>query len=103
MTNAVWVCPTDRHQRTGIGVLGVRRNRGRHRKPRAPGDVRGFPVFRTGKGSGLPAVGKSLTLRTIGITRYGRRTLEFDHDRTRAHSPIIDQTGKIIVDRVEVD
>ncbi|UCF21119.1 MAG: KamA family protein [Gemmatimonadota bacterium] len=45
----------------------------------------------------LPAVGKSLTFRTIGITRYGRRILEFDHDRTRAHSPIIDQIGKIIV------
>ncbi len=44
----------------------------------------------------LPAVGKSLTFRTIGITRYGRRILEFDHDRTRAHSPIIDH-------RVEVD
>jgi lysine 2,3-aminomutase len=45
----------------------------------------------------LPAVGKSLTFRTIGITRYGRRILEFDHDRTRAHSPIIDQMGKVIV------
>ncbi len=45
----------------------------------------------------LPAVGKSLTFRTIGITRYGRRILEFDHDRTRAHSPIIDQMGKLIV------
>ncbi len=45
----------------------------------------------------LPAVGKSLTFRTIGITRYGRRILEFDHDRTRAHSPIIDQIGKLIV------
>jgi lysine 2,3-aminomutase len=42
----------------------------------------------------LPAVGKSLTFRTIGITRYGRRILEFDHDRTRAHSPIIDEMGK---------
>jgi lysine 2,3-aminomutase len=45
----------------------------------------------------LPAVGKSLTFRVIGITRYGRRVLEFDHDRTRAHSPIIDQMGKVIV------
>jgi lysine 2,3-aminomutase len=45
----------------------------------------------------LPAVGKSLTFRVIGITRYGRRILEFDHDRTRAHSPIIDQTGKVVV------
>jgi lysine 2,3-aminomutase len=45
----------------------------------------------------LPAVGKSLTFRVIGITRYGRRILEFDHDRTRAHSPIIDRIGKVIV------
>jgi lysine 2,3-aminomutase len=45
----------------------------------------------------LPGVGKSLTFRTIGITRYGRRILEFDHDRTRNHSPIIDQMGKVIV------
>jgi lysine 2,3-aminomutase len=45
----------------------------------------------------LPAVGKSLTFRTIGITRYGRRILEFDHDRTRAHSPIIDKMGKVVI------
>jgi len=45
----------------------------------------------------LPAVGKSLTFRTIGITRYGRRILEFDHDRTRSHSPIIDRMGKVVI------
>jgi lysine 2,3-aminomutase len=45
----------------------------------------------------LPGVGKSLTFRTIGITRYGRRILEFDHDRTRSHSPIIDEMGKVII------
>jgi lysine 2,3-aminomutase len=45
----------------------------------------------------LPAVGKSLTFRVIGITRYGRRVLEFDHDRTRANSPIIERMGKVIV------
>ncbi|RIH65915.1 KamA family protein [Mariniphaga sediminis] len=45
----------------------------------------------------LPGVGKSLTFRTIGITRYGRRILEFDHDRTRNHSPIIDEMGKVII------
>jgi lysine 2,3-aminomutase len=45
----------------------------------------------------LPAVGKSLTFRTIGITRYGRRILEFDHDRTRPHSPIIDEMGKVVI------
>jgi lysine 2,3-aminomutase len=45
----------------------------------------------------LPGVGKSLTFRVIGITRYGRRILEFDHDRTRAHSPIIERMGKIVI------
>jgi lysine 2,3-aminomutase len=45
----------------------------------------------------LPGVGKSLTFRTIGITRYGRRILEFDHDQTRTHSPIVDEMGKLIV------
>jgi lysine 2,3-aminomutase len=45
----------------------------------------------------LPAVGKSLTFRTIGITRYGRRILEFDHDPTRTHSPIIDRMGKVVI------
>ncbi|MCP4659395.1 MAG: KamA family protein [bacterium] len=45
----------------------------------------------------LPGVGKSLTYRVIGITRYGRRILEFDHDPTRAHSPIIHKMGKVII------
>ncbi|MFO7934490.1 MAG: KamA family protein [Bacteroidales bacterium] len=45
----------------------------------------------------LPGVGKSLTFRVIGITRYGRRILEFDHDETRNHSPIIQQMGKMII------
>jgi lysine 2,3-aminomutase len=45
----------------------------------------------------LPGVGKSMTFRVIGITRYGRRILEFDHDETRNHSPIIHQMGKLII------
>ncbi|MEN8194490.1 MAG: KamA family protein [Bacteroidota bacterium] len=45
----------------------------------------------------LPGVGKSLTFRVIGITRYGRRILEFDHDSTRFHSPIIHKIGKIVI------
>jgi len=45
----------------------------------------------------LPGVGKSLTFRVIGITRYGRRVLEFDHDATRNHSPIINKMGKIVI------
>jgi lysine 2,3-aminomutase len=45
----------------------------------------------------LPGVGKSLSFRVIGITRYGRRILEFDHDETRNHSPIIQKMGKVII------
>ena len=45
----------------------------------------------------LPGVGKSLSYRVIGITRHGRRLLEFDHDATRVHSPIIEKIGKVIV------
>lgn len=45
----------------------------------------------------LPGVGKSLTFKVIGITRSGRRILEFDHDRTREHSPIIEKMGKVVI------
>ncbi len=45
----------------------------------------------------LPGVGKSLTFRVIGLTRYGRRILEFDHDVTRAHSPVVNTMGKVAI------
>jgi lysine 2,3-aminomutase len=45
----------------------------------------------------LPGVGKSLTYRTIGITDDGRRILEFEHDRTRNHSPIIELMGNVVI------
>jgi lysine 2,3-aminomutase len=45
----------------------------------------------------LPGVGKSLTFRTIGITRRGRRILKFDHDSTRSHSPIINEMEDVII------
>jgi len=45
----------------------------------------------------LPGVGKSFTFRVIGITNDGRRILEFDHDSTRRHSPIINKMGKIVI------
>ncbi|WP_430973975.1 KamA family radical SAM protein [Sunxiuqinia rutila] len=45
----------------------------------------------------LPGVGKSMTFRVIGITRYGRRILQFEHDSTRKHSPIIHKMGKVII------
>ncbi len=58
----------------------------------------GLPFLATDRSVlNLPAVGKSMTFRVIGVTRYGRRILEFDHDRTRAHSPIIDRMGKVII------
>lgn len=45
----------------------------------------------------LPGVGKSLTFRVIGITRYGRRILSFGHDINRNHSPIIEKMGEIVI------
>jgi lysine 2,3-aminomutase len=61
-------------------------------------DEAGVPFLATDRSVlNLPAVGKSLTFRVIGITRYGRRIIEFDHDRTRRHSPIIDRMGKVVI------
>ena len=58
----------------------------------------GMPFLATDRNVlNLPGVGKSLTFRVIGITRYGRRILEFDHDETRKHSPIIRKMGKVII------
>ena len=58
----------------------------------------GLPFLATDRNVlNLPGVGKSLTFRVIGITRYGRRILAFDHDATRNHSPIIHSLGKIII------
>lgn len=58
----------------------------------------GLPFLATDRNVlNLPGVGKSMTFRVIGITRYGRRILEFDHDETRRHSPIIHSMGKVII------
>lgn len=43
----------------------------------------------------LPGIGKSMTFVTIGMTKEGKRILEFDHDPTRQHSPIIHQMKNI--------
>ena len=43
----------------------------------------------------MPGVGKSLSFRTIGLTDDGRRILEFEHDATRRHSPIIHKMGNV--------
>ncbi|MDY0298119.1 MAG: KamA family protein [Acidobacteriota bacterium] len=45
----------------------------------------------------LPGVGKSLTFRTIGITRYGRRILEFELDNTRRHTPMMHDQDRVII------
>jgi len=58
----------------------------------------GIPFLATDRNVlNLPGVGKSLTYRVIGITVDGRRILEFDHDHTRSHSPIIEKMGKLII------
>ena len=45
----------------------------------------------------LPAIGKSMTFKTVGITPEGKRILRFEHDGTRHHSPIINQMGQIYI------
>ncbi|MGQ1784235.1 KamA family radical SAM protein [Saccharicrinis sp. GN24d3] len=58
----------------------------------------GIPFLATDRNVlNLPGVGKSMTYRVIGITRYGRRILEFDHDGNRNHSPIIHKMGKVVI------
>jgi len=58
----------------------------------------GLPFLATDRNVlNLPGVGKSLTFKVIGITRSGRRILEFDHDHTRNHSPITSKLGKFVI------
>ena len=45
----------------------------------------------------LPGIGKSMTFVMVGITPDGKRILEFDHDHTRKHSPIIHQMEKVFI------
>lgn len=45
----------------------------------------------------LPAIGKSMTFKMVGITAEGKRVLKFDHDTTRSHSPIVDKMGKVYI------
>jgi lysine 2,3-aminomutase len=61
-------------------------------------DKTGLPFIATDRNVlNLPGVGKSMTYRVIGITRHGRRVLEFEHDHTRSHSPIIEKMGKFVI------
>ena len=45
----------------------------------------------------LPAIGKSMTFTTVGITKEGRRILKFEHDSQRRHSPVIDNMGEVYI------
>lgn len=45
----------------------------------------------------LPAIGKSMTFKTVGITPEGKRILRSEHDGTRRHSPIIDSIGAVYI------
>jgi lysine 2,3-aminomutase len=61
-------------------------------------DQAGIPFLATDRNVlNLPGVGKSLTFRVIGLTRSGRRILQFDHDVTRRHSPIIEKMGFVTI------
>ena len=45
----------------------------------------------------LPAIGKSMTFVTVGLTANGQRILKFEHDGSRHHSPIINQMGEVYI------
>ena len=45
----------------------------------------------------LPAIGKSMTFKTVGLTAEGKRILKFDHDTGRRHSPIINKMGEVYI------
>ncbi|RHJ83234.1 KamA family radical SAM protein [Parabacteroides sp. AM08-6] len=45
----------------------------------------------------LPAIGKSMTFTTIGLTPEGKRILKFSHDNSRRHSPIINRMGEVYI------
>jgi lysine 2,3-aminomutase len=45
----------------------------------------------------LPAVGKSMNFRVVGLTADGRRILMFRHDRSRKHSPSVDPDEEVFL------
>ncbi len=58
----------------------------------------GLPFLATDRSvMNIPGVGKSLTFRVVGLTNDGRRILEFTHDKSRNHSPIIHTMEKITI------
>lgn len=57
-----------------------------------------LPFFATDRSVlNLPAIGKSMTFKLVGLTEEGKRILCFEHDGTRRHSPIIGRMGKIYI------
>ncbi len=46
----------------------------------------------------IPGIGKSMTFNMIGITNEGKRILQFRHDETRQHSPLIHKMGNIHIE-----
>ena len=45
----------------------------------------------------LPGIGKSMTFDYVGLSENGCRILCFDHDRTRVHSPVIEDYEKVYI------
>jgi lysine 2,3-aminomutase len=45
----------------------------------------------------LPAIGKSMTFVTVGMTAEGKRILRFEHDASRRHSPITDRMKEVYI------
>ena len=45
----------------------------------------------------MPAVGKSMSFRVVGLTPGGARILMFRHDHTRPHSPVVKMKEKVFL------
>ncbi len=61
-------------------------------------EVKNIPFVATDRNVlNLPGIGKSMTFTLAGVTPDGKRVLEFDHDHTRKHSPIIERIGKVFI------
>jgi len=45
----------------------------------------------------LPGIGKSLSFRVVGLTRRGRRILEFGYDTARKHSPAVNESERVYI------
>ncbi len=45
----------------------------------------------------LPGIGKSMSFEMVGLDAQGRRILGFAHDKTRRHSPVIEQVPTVYI------